>query len=137
MKLVTLSRFGTMRHQPPLIFVENRNYAERIRENLERMNLKDFITANIYYVTTRRQLTGSYASKRRMTRLAERVLEKNELDTLLFYCVQILRMLIFEAPSRDKSGKSAPFLADFLFGATVNLTNEKDVGNRLILVSAT
>jgi len=66
------------------------------------------------------------------------MLEKDELDILLSCCLQISRILIFEQrvddnvsrnPARldDASIKKANLLlADFLFGASVSLANDKE-----------
>lgn len=110
-----------------------------MRESLQKHKIRDFITYCILYVRSKRDLsTSNVAGKRRLTRFAERMLEKDELDILLSCCLQISRILIFEQrvddnvsrnPARldDASIKKANLLlADFLFGASVSLANDKE-----------
>ena len=119
--------------------IENKSHVERVRESLQKHKIRDFITYCILYVRSKRDLNASnVVGKRRLTRFAERMLEKDELDILLSCCLQISRILIFEQrvddnvsrnPARldDASIKKANLLlADFLFGASVSLANDKE-----------
>ena len=114
---------------------------ERIKDSLHKHNIKDVMLSFIYYVKIKRE-ERSYSSHR-LTNLNERMLKKDELDLLLYYCLHISRTLIFETQQEEKYGKSANpklddaslrkanlLLADFLFGASVNLASDKELGNQ-------
>lgn len=122
---------------------ENKLHVEVVKESFHKHNIKDVIIAMIYYAKIQRESVPSH-SRRRLTSLNERILTREELDSLLYCCLQLSRVLIFENQPGEKYGKSANpkldeqslrkanlLLADFLFGASVNLASDKELGKCL------
>lgn len=107
---------------------------EIIKEGLQKHGLKNIIFSMLYSISRR----SDTANRRRRTTSIDRVLDHEEIDSLMFHCIEVSRMLFFSR-SDSSAGKTAQkldndslrkanlLLADFLFGADVNLPNEKDL----------
>lgn len=126
--------------------LDNKVHVDKVKASLLKHHIRDIILANIYYARIKRE-TADHSSRRRLTTLQERALAKEEMDILLYHCLQVARVLVFENRPDEKFLKSSgvkldeeslrkanTLLADFLFGATVNLTNDKD-GSRAVYLN--
>ena len=124
-------------------YIENKIHVERIKDSLQKYNIRDVITYYLLFARARRDLSASNSGKRRLSRVADRLIEREEFDILLSRCLQIARILVFEVRIEDKPAKNTGklddaslkkanlLLADFLFGASVNLSNEKEASKLL------